>query len=62
MISKWNPIGRVVQATRIQTFSPQFKHACFSRWLFSLFNLVSLILQTTPSPATAGDGVHRTVA
>ena len=34
MISAWNRNRRVVQPTRIRTFSPQHKPTGFSRWLF----------------------------
>ena len=35
MISRWSPIRRVVQLTRIWTFSPLDEATGFSRWLFS---------------------------
>ena len=35
MISRWSPIRRVVQLTRIWTFSPSDEPTGFSRWLFS---------------------------
>ena len=35
MISRWSPIRRVVQSTRIRTFSPSDEPTGFSRWLFS---------------------------